>query len=125
MLTTDFAACSAELFSAEKNGIEYFIFQDEFCPEACSFAEKIQMAMSDRMSMIHTYVESDSDYKDAFGKMSGEQKAKLFLHPQVYIFADGGVITWLGSKCISDKMVSVTFDGVLDNMGNVEIFSEE
>ena len=67
------------------------------------------------------YVESNSDYKEAFGKLDGEQRKKLLLHPQVYIFSDGGTITWLGSKYVTDKMISINFFGAVDELGTVEI----
>lgn len=121
MQNIDLNACAADLFSAEKDGVEYFIFSDDFSPELCDFMSKIQMAMSRSTDRIRTYVESNSNYIGSFGKLDGEQKDKLFLHPQVYIFAGGGVITWIGDKKATNKMISVNFAGVLDRLGEVEI----
>lgn len=121
MQNTDLNACAVDLFSAEKDGVEYIIFSDDFSPELCDYMNKIQLAMTRSADRIRTYIESDSNYIGAFGKLDGEQKDKLFLHPQVYIFADGGVVTWLGDKRETDKMLSVSFTGVLDKLGDVEI----
>lgn len=109
------------VFSAEKNGVEYYIFAEDFTPKLCDFANEIQKALDGRMAMIRTYVESNSDYKEAFGKLDGEQRKKLLLHPQVNIFSDGGTITWLGSKYVTDKMISINFFGAVDELGTVEI----
>lgn len=123
MQNTELNACAADLFSAEKDGVEYIIFSDDFSPDLCDYMNKIQLAMNRSTDRIRTYIESNSDYMGVFGELDGEQKDKLFLHPQVYIFEDGGVITWIGDKRVTDKMVSVSFTGVLDKLGDVEILS--
>lgn len=121
MQKAEYKACATDVFSAEKNGVEYYIFAEDFTPKLCDFASEIQKALDGRMDMIRTYVESNSDYKEAFGKLDGEQRKKLLLHPQVYIFSDGGTITWLGSKYVTDKMISINFFGAVDELGTVEI----